>query len=86
MAVKIQDPAIDAIPITPNDSADIPDVSIAGETRKARALYVGTVGAVKITTIAGNVRIILAVVGLYPVQVTRVWATSTTATNISALY
>lgn len=86
MAVGIQDPAIDIVPITPNDSADISTVSVSGETRKSRALYIGTGGAIKVTTANGNDRTVTVPAGILPVQVVRVWSTGTSASNISALY
>lgn len=56
-------------------------------TNSARALYVGGSGNIKVTTVDGDVvTFIGCVVGtILPVSVKRVWATSTTATNIVGL-
>lgn len=74
-------PAGSAEAITPNDNADL--------TTTTRGLYIGG---------AGNLRVVLdrdttpvtfvgVVAGsLLPIRATRVYATSTTATNIVALY
>lgn len=72
-------PADDILQVTPADGADI----AAG----SRALVIGTAGALKITTAAGNTVTLTGVpAGVLPVKVTRVWATGTTAANIAALY
>lgn len=74
------DPAIEALAITPNDSADIGNNS-------CRALYVGTAGALKVTTDKGSqVTFGNVGVGVLPLRVIRVWSTGTTASNIVALY
>lgn len=59
---------------TPNDTVDL--------ANPCRALYVGTVGDVKLTTVDGTVITLRNVSGLLPVRVARIWATGTTATNI----
>jgi hypothetical protein len=66
--------------VTPNDSVDL--------ARQTRGVYVGVAGDLKVTMVAGDV---LTFVGLaagliHPIQVTRVWATGTTATSILALW
>jgi hypothetical protein len=71
--------ARDAFSITPNDSANL--------ARSAMALYVGSLGAVRVTTIAGtDVTFAGLPAGSYlNVQVVKVWATSTTAGSIVGL-
>lgn len=63
-------------PITPDDSHDL--------SPWAQAISVGTAGNIKITDARGVVSILLGVPAGYvlPVRVRRVWATSTTATNL----
>ena len=69
-----------AAAVTPNDSTDLPDA--------AQALYVGGAGNVKVTTADGNEVTINSVAAgaTLHLKVTRVHATGTTATNITALY
>ena len=64
--------------VTPNDSADL--------AKPARTLFVGGYGAVKITTALGDTFIHPAIDGYLCMEVTRVWATGTTATDIVAYY
>lgn len=68
-ATTLNSPAVNCLSITPNDSADIANVS--------RALYVGAAGDVKITTGAGDtVTIKSATAGsILPIRVRRVFAT-----------
>ena len=77
---RLGDPAEDAIPVTPSDANDLAN-------GPCRALVIGTAGSLSVVTLAGEVRNLLGVpVGVLPLQVRRVRATGTTATNISALY
>ncbi len=74
-------PAMSAAAVTPNDSADIP-------TGICRALYIGVGGTVVLDTSNATS---LTFVGLQsgtilPLNIKRVRATSTTATNLMALY
>lgn len=73
-------PAEDASAVTPSDSTDL--------TNPARALYIGTAGNVTLVTIGGSVITFSNVQSgsVLPVRTTRVNSTSTTATNIVALY
>jgi len=69
------------VAVTPNDSTDLTDV--------AKALYVG--GAGNISLIAADDSAAVTVTGvtagsILPIRAKRVRATSTTATNILALY
>ena len=68
----------DAVSVTPNDSTDI---------AKTRALSVGANGTVQVDTASGSVTTISMIAGeIYPLAVTRVYATGTTATGIVAYY
>lgn len=72
-------PASDAKAVTPSSSA-LPDGS-------CRALYVGTAGDVEVTTVDGTTITFSDVTsGVLPISVSHVLASSTTATNIIALY
>jgi hypothetical protein len=67
-----------AIAITPAD-ADL--------VQHVRALYVGTSGALRVTTVMGNDVTFanLAAGSILPVSVKRVWTTNTTASNVIGL-
>lgn len=72
-------PAIDASLVTPSDTEDL--------SATARALYIGTTGNVRLTTVSGRVVTFATVpVGILPVGAQRVWSTGTTASNIVALW
>lgn len=72
--------------VTPNDAGDL---TIAG-IGAPRAFYVGTTGNIKITAAgdehADAVLFSNVPVGWFPVAARRVWSTTTTASNIVALY
>lgn len=71
--------AFDAAAVTPSNSTDL---------APTRALYVGTGGNLRVTTAYGA-DVVFANVptgSILPVQVTRVWATNTTASSVIALY
>lgn len=74
-------PAIDAKSVTPNDSTDLSN-SIC------RALYIGGAGNISLDTAEGTTLTFSALQAgtILPLQVKRVRATSTTATDIIALY
>ena len=72
----------DAAAVTPNDSVDLPEISI---------IYVGTygsTGAVKVTTAQGTDVTFTGVPPgfVIPGQVRRVWSTGTTASNIVRIF
>jgi len=75
--MRIDSPAQRAAVVSPSDTNDL--------AFPARALWIGTQGDVKVTTFGGDTVVIPSVVGLLPVQVSRVWSTSTTASGIVAL-
>lgn len=71
-------PARDIAPVTPSDTADLPDTAIA--------LYAETGGAVTLTTVRGQIRTVqVADFSILPVGATRVHATGTTATGLHAM-
>lgn len=76
-AVSLNGPARDVAPVTPSDSADLPDVAVA--------FFASGAGNVKVITVKGETRVIpVAEFMIVPVGVTRVLATGTTATGIQA--
>lgn len=73
-------PATGAAAITPSN-----DANLATETR---ALLVGVAGNVRVTTKDGDDVVLTGLLAgnVYPICVVKVWATSTTATNIVGLW
>ena len=72
-------PASRAEVVVPSDTVAL--------TRVARALYVGVSGNIAVVMKDGTEVTFVAVpVGIFPVSVSRVDSTSTTATNMIALY
>lgn len=75
---SLSGPATDILPVTPDDTIDMPDVAIA--------LYVETAGVVSFVTAARNARTVsVASNSILPVGTRRVNATGTTATGIHAM-
>jgi len=74
-------PAIDAVAVSPSDSADLPG-------GLCRALWIGGAGDISVITAKGTTVTISTVPAgtLIPLRVTRVRLTNTTATNITAWY
>ena len=68
-----------AFAITPNNSADLANVAV---------VYVGGSGNVLVTTAQGDDVIFSNLLAgtVIPVQVMKVWSTSTTATNLIGIY
>jgi hypothetical protein len=74
----LESPAAFLLPVIPDDANDLPMTS--------RALNVAQSGLVQITTTGGTVASVYIAAGTaFPVRATRVWATGTTATGITAL-
>ncbi len=69
----------DAAAVTPSDTNNLATPSV---------IWVGTAGNVKVTTAQGSDVVFTAVPGgtVLPVQVIRVWATGTAATNIVRIF
>lgn len=78
--ISSPDPAYAAAAVTPSDSTDLTSV--------ARGLYIGGAGAVNVDLPDGSTVLFAAANSgsILPVRVRRVRSTSTTATNIVALY
>ena len=75
------DPSRSAVAVTPSDSTDIRDGQLT------RGIYVGVAG--NISVVIGGVSVLFkgALAGtVLPIRITRVNATSTTATDIVALF
>jgi hypothetical protein len=75
-----------AAAVTPSDTARIADVS--GGVNNGCVLYVGGAGNLKVETIGGDEVTFVGInTGAFlPVQVVKVFATGTSATNILALW
>lgn len=73
-------PSGSAEEVTPNDSADL--------TYETRALWVGGAGNINLDTADGQTVVFAGIPAgtILPVRVKRIRATSTTATNIVAMY
>ena len=72
--------------VTPSNTVDIP--AITGGTNNGCVLYIGGFGDLRVETVGGDTVTFVGVLGgtFFPVQVKRVYATGTTATNIVALW
>jgi hypothetical protein len=73
--------AVDAKPVTPSDTVNLPN-------GPCRAIYVGGAGNLQIITAGGSTATFvgLAAGTVLPMGAVRVLSTSTTATNLLALY
>ena len=72
------DPAIAVFEITPDDGADLAQVTLA--------LNVATPGTVRVTTLDGSTSDVSIHPGApFPIRARRVWATGTTATGLRGL-
>ena len=77
-APSLESPATVLIPIAPDDGQDL--------SMPSRALNVATSGSVQVTTTAGSTATLYIAAGIgFPVRATRVWATGTTASGITAM-
>jgi len=76
-----------AAAVTPSNTVDIPSIT-GGTSNNGCVLYVGGAGDLKVDTVGGDAITFVAVPAgsFIPVQVTRVYATGTTATSIVALW
>ena len=73
-------PAVTAVAITPADGANL-------AVTPTRAIYVGTTGNLNVDMADGSTVLFSSVpVGMFPIQVVRVRSTSTTASNLVAIY
>lgn len=64
------------VAVVPSNTVDL--------TTPSRALLVGTAGAVKLTTTGGDTVTTYLTAGWHPIAATRIFATGTAATDISA--
>jgi len=69
----------DAVAIVPSDTVNLTTAAV---------IYVGVGGNVKVTTAQGTAITFTGVVAgsVIPIQVTRVWSTGTTATNMVGIF
>lgn len=76
-----------AAAVTPSNTVDIPSIT-GGTSNNGCVLYVGGAGNLTVDTVGGDTVTFTGVLGgsFIPVQVTRVYATGTTATSIVALW
>jgi hypothetical protein len=76
-----------AAAVTPSDTVNIPSVN-GGTREEGPVLYIGGSGNIRVLTEGGDDVIFYGVMAgtFLPVHVVRVFATSTTATNIVALW
>lgn len=87
-------PARRAIAVTPSDTLDVTNAAGDGARGYAKGLYIGVTGNVVVIAAGDNtnsgagtpVTFTAHPVGYIPLQVRRVKATGTSATNIVALY
>lgn len=77
---SLESPPSHAAAVTPDDATDL--------TYTTRALWVGGAGNISVITLGGETVTITGVLAgsLIPIRVNRVRSTSTTATNILALW
>lgn len=78
-----------AAAVTPSDILDIPNIANQdGSNNEGCVLYVGGAGALDVTTVGGDRVTFTGILAgsFFPVQVVKVWAAGTTATNIIALW
>lgn len=75
----LESPATRLVSATPSDADDLSHAS--------RAINVATSGAVRVTTLGGDVETIFIAAGIaFPLRVTRIWATGTTAAGIVVMF
>ena len=70
---------VGAAAVTPDNATDL-------TVAPCRALYIGTAGTLRVTVNGSTVNFGAVVAGVFPVAVTRVHSTGTSASNILALY
>jgi len=83
------DQALNAQAVTPSDTTDL---SLSGgnfdNTASGALPFIGTAGNIKVTMLGGQTVTFLNIPDgtFMPIQVVRIWATGTTATNILAVF
>jgi hypothetical protein len=82
--------AFNAEVVTPNDNADLTlsGGAIVEGSNNGACLYIGTGGDLQVTMLGGQVVVFTNIPSgtFMPIQVRRVWATNTTASDILSLY
>jgi hypothetical protein len=78
--LPIGGPAQHAALVTPSDSTDLANFS--------RGFYVGAGGNMKVTTVGGETLLLTGVLigHVYPLRLSRIWSTTTTADKIVVLW
>lgn len=75
---SLESPITRIASVVPNDGADL--------VKHTRAINVATAGTVQVTTTDGDTAPIYVAAGIpFPIRVTRIWATGTTASGIVAM-
>ncbi|MCW1844114.1 spike base protein, RCAP_Rcc01079 family [Prosthecomicrobium hirschii] len=74
----LDSPGKNAAAVTPSDSADL--------GTSCRALWIGTPGNIKVTTVGGDIVTFNGMSGWFPVRCARIWSTGTTASGIVAVW
>jgi hypothetical protein len=78
-APGLESPATRLKSVVPNDSVDLDHAS--------RALNAAGAGLVRVTTLGGDTETLFLAAGIaFPLRVSRIWQTGTTATGIVVLY
>ena len=76
--IGLESPAIRVLTVTPSDTDDLAETS--------RAINVATSGTVRVTTVKGTTATVFVAAGIaFPIRVTRIWSSGTTASNIVVL-
>jgi hypothetical protein len=76
--IGLESPAIRVLNVTPSDTDDLAEAS--------RAINVATSGTVRVTTVKGTTATVFVAAGIaFPIRVTRIWSSGTTASNIVVL-
>ncbi len=81
-------PSGDLVAVTPHDTNPVVADGAAGQKSYTRGIYVGGAGNLAIVTRKGQTVVITGVLAgvFYPVQAYIIKSTSTTATNLVAMY
>lgn len=75
---SLESPATILVPVTPDDATDL--------STPSRALNAAGSGYVRVTTTGGTTATLFIAAGIgFPVRATRVWASGTTATGLTAM-
>jgi len=77
---ELDSPAESGVTLTPDDNNDL--------VAPTRAVYIGVSGDIKVDMLGeGTATVWTAVpVGVFPIRITRLYATDTTAANVNSMY